>query len=299
MSPLKFLRVLWLFTESDFATFVVPDTAFGFFGALAGSAISSSNTHDLYSCLRRLPLVLMSNWLNLLIFDLANQVAPESITEDTINKPWRPLPAGLVTPRQTQYLLLASVPLVLISNYILGAGYEAAVLVALTWMYNGLGGGNDHFVVRNLIICVAFGYYNEGSLRVALGQPDAPLTPAAWIWVVMISAVIFTTMQAQDMKDQAGDRTRNRSTVPLVLGDTVARWTIAVPVAVWSFACPAFWNLGPLGYLAPVGLGFSVVLRILWLRSVEADRRTWQMWTAWTAVLYALPAIKRYCHVCI
>ena len=32
----------------------------------------------------------------------------------------------------------------------------------------------------------------------------------------------------------AGDRARNRRTLPLVLGDWIARWTIAVPVMIWS-----------------------------------------------------------------
>src|ERR1044071_5325304 len=81
-------------------------------------------------------------------------------------------------------------------------------------------------------------YYNEGSLRVAVGQPDASLTPSAWGWLAMVSAVIFTTMQAQDMKDQAGDKVSDRHTMPSVLGDEVARWTIVIPVAAWLFIYP-------------------------------------------------------------
>lgn len=39
-------------------------------------------------------------------------------------------------------------------------------------------------------------------------------------------------MHSQDMKDQDGDRSRGRRTAPIVLGDVVARSTIAI--SFWS-----------------------------------------------------------------
>jgi hypothetical protein len=38
-----------------------------------------------------------------------------------------------------------------------------------------------------------------------------------------MNSVILTTMRVKDLKDQAGDLTRGRKTVPLVLGDEVSR----------------------------------------------------------------------------
>ncbi|KAF7136823.1 hypothetical protein CNMCM5793_006341 [Aspergillus hiratsukae] len=284
---------LWLFTESDFATFVFPDTAFGIFAALSGKSMTTNPTPDLLAILSKVPKVLLWNWLNLLIFDLANQRHPESVIEDTINKPWRPVPSGRMTVAQTRRLLLLSVPFVLIVNYFLGAWEETALLFSLTWMYNDLGGGDEEFVTRNLIIAIAFSQYNKGAMRVASGCGfDVP--PNAWQWLAITSGVIGTTMHVQDMKDQEGDRAKGRRTAPLVIGDGAARWTIAIPTAFWSIACPAFWGLGPLGYALPVSIGFFIVFRILALRSFIADKRTWWLWTFWTAIIWMLPLCKDY-----
>ena len=75
--------------------------------------------------------------------------------------------------------------------------------------------------------------------------------------------------------DQAGDRARNRRTLPLVLGDWIARWTIAVPVIFWSFACPAFWELDITGWIMPAILGSVVALRVIAFRDIVADKKTW------------------------
>lgn len=281
----------WLFTKSDFATFVIPDTVFGIFGALAGPLLTMNESPDLLVILSRTPQVLLYNWANLLIFDLANQRLPEAVVEDSCNKPWRPLPSGRITVPQTRRLLLASLPVVLAINWSLGAWEETALLFALTWMYNDLNGGEEDFIVRNLIIGLAFGLYNGGALKIACGIDQSISTPG-YHWVVLISCVIMTTMHVQDMKDQAGDKARGRRSAPLVLGDTAARWTIAVPIVVWSVACPLFLSVGPLGYLITGGAGSLIVGRIFMLRSVEADRKTWKLWTAWTALLYLLPLIK-------
>lgn len=58
----------------------------------------------------------------------------------------------------------------------------------------------------------------------------------------MLSGVILTTMQVQDLKDQEDDRARDRLTAPLVTGDASTRWTIALPVLSFSIGCPAFWG---------------------------------------------------------
>lgn len=270
---------------------MIPDTAFGIFGALAGPLLTKNESPDLLVILSRVPQVLLYNWANLLIFDLANQRLPEAVVEDSCNKPWRPLPSGRITVPQTRRLLLASLPIVLAINWSLGAWEETALLFALTWMYNDLNGGEEDFIVRNLIIGFAFGLYNVGALKIACGI-DQSITTPGYYWVLLISCVIFTTMHVQDMKDQAGDKARGRRSAPLVLGDTVARWTIAVPIVIWSVVCPLFLSVGPVGYLITCGVGSLIVGRIFLLRSIEADRKTWKLWTAWTALLYLLPLIK-------
>ena len=246
--------------------------------------------------LSRLPLVILFNWANLLVFDLANQRHPNAVVEDALNKPWRPLPTGRISVSDTRRLLLFSLPVVLAVNWILGAWEETVLLFALTWMYNDLEGGDQDFVTRNLIIGCAFGLYNRGALRVACGEGHQ-VTKLGYQWVVLISCVIFTTMQVQDMKDQDGDRTRGRRSVPLTIGNRAARWTIAVPVLTWSIVCPLFLGLGYPGYLATGGFGTVIAWRIWLLQDVQADRKTWKLWTAWTALLYILPLLKNHSFI--
>lgn len=91
-------------------------------------------------------------------------------------------------------------------------------------------------------------------------------------WLVLKALFVFTTLQVQDLRDQKGDLKRGRSTVPLVLGDMVARWTIALPVMMWSFFCPWFLGTPSLEYLFPRLLGGSLSARVLLRRKREADK---------------------------
>ncbi|KAI1281341.1 UbiA prenyltransferase family [Xylaria sp. FL0933] len=283
MTLREFLWNLWLFTESDLFTFVGPNSAFGIFGALAGPLLLNDGDQP-PKVIARAPLVFLYNWGNLLIFDLANQRNPESVEEDRINKPHRPIPTGRVTPLQARRLLLASLPTVLAVNYFLGPWIETALLFTLTWMYNDLGGGDEDFIIRNLIIGFAFGLYNAGSLKIAGGK-NCSINHHGIIWTGILSSVIFTTMQSQDLKDKSGDRARGRRTAPIVLGDSMARGTISVPIAVWSIVCPWFWHIGFEGYLLTLPLGTYIIWGLYTDRTFKGDRRAWKLWTLWTALL--------------
>ena len=94
--------------------------------------------------------------------------------------------------------------------------------------------------------------------------------------------------------DQEGDRARGRGTMPLVVGDTLARWSIALAVMFWSLVCPAFWVLDVQGWIMPVFLGSVVAFRILLFREVADDKKTWLGWNIWITSLYLLPLIKFY-----
>ena len=289
---MQLLYTLWLFTRSDIVTFVLPNTIFGIFGGLSGLLTNTTTTHpNTHQILSRLPHVFAFNWLNLLIFDIANQRLPAAIAEDSLNKPWRPLPKKVITPAAAQTLLLLTIPVVLLAAYGLGAGPESALLVALTWMYNDLGGGDGDCWVRNGIIASAFAVYNAGSLKLAVGD-ESTISSNGLEWIAMISAVILTTMHVQDLKDQAGDHQRGRRTVPLMLGDAVARWTIVVSLAFWAVLGPFFWRMGASGFLLSGGVAALVVVRMLRWRDAKADSTTWKLWAWWTVTLYSLPLLK-------
>ena len=58
----QLLYTLWLFTKSDIATFVLPNTVFGIFGGLSGLLTNTTTIHpNTYQILSHLPHVFAFN----------------------------------------------------------------------------------------------------------------------------------------------------------------------------------------------------------------------------------------------
>lgn len=286
------LKLIWGFTESDFSTFVIPNTAFGTLGALATGRLTDAALPSTSKVLQRLPVVLVFNWSNLLIFDLANQRSPGSIAEDRVNKPWRPIPSNKITTEQTRRLMLITIPLSLYLNHYLDVWGQGAVIHLITWLYNDLG-GSDEVVVREMLIAVGYAMFNSSSLYIASGcsQDNCGISPQGLIWTGIISAVIFTTMQVQDLKDQEGDRLRGRRTVVLFFGERFSRVSIALSVILWSWVCAHFWKPGLLGYVLSMVPGLLVAWCVVGRRIRDQDRQTWKLWCLWLIFLYVLPIL--------
>ncbi|KAI4858743.1 UbiA prenyltransferase family-domain-containing protein [Hypoxylon rubiginosum] len=288
------LHILWSFIESDFVTFAIPNTAFGVFGAIASPVLvqgpSSPIPTTTAQILHRLPYILGFNVANLLVFDLANQRAPQSVAEDRINKPWRPIPRGQVSMDQVRRLMLVSIPFVLALNYTLGVWQQGTSILVLTWMYNDLRGGDEAFL-REVLIAIAYGLFNSGSLSVAVGSGQHSLSARGVAWVATTSGVTLTTMQVQDLKDQEGDRVRGRKTIALFLGDQVSRVSISFFVCFWSCVCARCWTLDAIPFFFIAVFAAVVAIRVLFVRSAKGDARTWRYWCFWHASLYALPLL--------
>ncbi|KAI1452441.1 UbiA prenyltransferase family-domain-containing protein [Annulohypoxylon moriforme] len=284
------LYTLWLFPRSDIPTMIIPVTLLG---TLTAASAQFGILADNLQVLQRVPQTFAWVWLNVFLFSISNQRSKESILEDSINKPWRPLPAGKLDTSQARQLLLLGIPLVFgFCSLCLGAAQETAFCLVLTWMYNDLGGADEHFILRNLINGVAYFFYGSGALKVAAGS-DSVGSEAPW-WLLMVSCIITTTMQVQDLKDQEGDRARLRSTAPLDLGDATCRFSIAIGVTLWSAACLSYWSWSPIGSLVVLGLGSLVVLRVILLRNAVEDALTYKWWSVWLISIFFLPMIASY-----
>lgn len=99
-------HTLWLFTYSDLKTMIISSTIFSVTNALAancygivtpvilahGISDNNSSHHLTIHHLKHALLILLKVYLNFLPFVISNQLDAESIAEDTLNKPWRPLP---------------------------------------------------------------------------------------------------------------------------------------------------------------------------------------------------------------
>ena len=83
----------------------------------------------------------------------------------------------------------------------------------------------------------------------------------------------------QDLYDQKGDNKRERLTIPLMMGDDIARVSIAFPVAFWSFLCSVFWHLDFRGFALPIALGSVVIYRLYRHRDLSADKVSFKIWS--------------------
>lgn len=223
----------------------------------------------LFSIVCRLPQIVLWIWLNLLVLCLANQRLPDSITEDAANKPWRPLPSRRMTAVQARRVLIGAILVTYSASWLhLGGVHETLALFILNWIYNDLEAANEHWAVRNLLNALGITCIGAGAARVGCA-PGYDLSTDSWQWWLVVSLVLLTTIQAQDLYDQEGDAKRGRSTIPLILGDAVARWTVAVSVMCWTVAVPAFWGIGGAAtgagayFLVPMSLGLLVAGRVL------------------------------------
>ena len=230
-------------------------------------------------------------WINLLPFAIDNQRQPDGVKEDTENKPWRPLPSKRLTAGQAKLTMLVCYLIALSSSLYLGGVWQCITLVGLGYWYNDLKGADNSCITRNLINACGYICFTSGALEVTSGLSIVSMRPVAYQWLLTIALVIFTTIHSQDLYDQAGDSLRKRWTVPLVLGDSAARWTIVLSVGVWSWFCPSFWQLGIKGFATSVVLGGILVWRTLSQRTVKADKRSFRIYNVWIISLFFLPLI--------
>lgn len=290
-------ETLWLFSFTDLKTIVIPSTLFGLIGALAADRLAvhqaPSDNDTVARTLTRMPLVLFWVSVNYIPFAINNQLGPESLAEDAINKPWRPLPSKRLTIEQAKLLMvLLYVSALLFSMLVSGGMVQAIGLLGLGIWYNNLGGADGHPLVRNAINALGYTCFTSGAMEVAIGS-SLPLSGAVVAWFGMLGAIIATTVHGQDLYDQEGDAARGRRTLPLVFGDGLARWILGVFMLIWGVVCPGFWNSPLIVRALSLGLALAVAVRTLAFRSVASDRATFVVWNVWICSVYALPLTGR------
>ncbi|KAF2676843.1 hypothetical protein K458DRAFT_481677 [Lentithecium fluviatile CBS 122367] len=283
---------LYLFTASDFVAVLWPQTFFAVSFALSPS-LNAGVQFALRNIVLRLPSAILWIWLQLLIFDLSNQRRADSVAEDAVNKPWRPIPSGRLQRRHARQLLLYSVPIsYALSRRALGGEPETVALFVLTWIYNDLGAA-ENWILRNILNALGITTFGAGATAVLTGRSALMPTVDDQSWLRICAGVLLTTIQVQDLYDQEGDSKRGRRTMPLVLGDGMTRWLTAGAVAAWSILVPAYWRVTCLaGWFAALLPGLVVSRRLLARRDVKSDRKTFQFWALWMVGLYAMPVIK-------
>ncbi|KAF2672543.1 hypothetical protein BT63DRAFT_199048 [Microthyrium microscopicum] len=303
---------IWLFNFSDMKTIVVPQTLLAITNAKSGQFLLHLSTemhHPLPSSpswltvLYRVPPTLAWIYLNLLVECVANQRLPGSIQEDSLNKPWRVMPSKLMSPASAEKLLFYLIPTTLIVSYYMGEMQfkASASLMSFIWLYNDLDGANSSPIMRNALNAFGLLSFSIGSTAVAVttksGHGGGSFAPTAVTWFSILWLAICTTIHAQDFADIAGDKARGRCSAPLLYGDSISRWSVAVPVMFWTFAAPAYWGLpwhhiGTPGIIAQalvVIVGTCLAVLVVGWNSLQMDTWMWRMWCLWSASLFVLP----------
>lgn len=290
------LYTIWLFTRSDLKTVVFPQIAFAIFNTFSGRILSASTTSNTSDISSRVIWGIVWIWINLLFEVIANQRLSESITEDAINKPWRPMPSRRLDSDETRRLLIAVVTCAFLISWLLDVTTPSIGLMALTWLYNDLGGASEHYFLRNLLNAFGLLCFGTGATLILGGQANDHLTHHGRQWFGIIGAVITTTVHVQDLPDMEGDAARGRKTVPLVWGEGAARYSAAGMIFVWSLLCPIYWNLRLSICSLPGLFGLGLAISIVRHNSVAADKVAWKLWCLWMIVLFALPLCAESPH---
>ncbi|KAJ7780307.1 UbiA prenyltransferase family-domain-containing protein [Mycena maculata] len=267
-------RIAFNFTKSDYKTILFPVI---FYGIMAAPHVSFE---------RILQLALWV-WLYLLQFCAANQML--SREEDNINKPYRPIPAGLISVRHTKILRWILFPVCLVLSWFYGVIYPGLSLAAAFVVYNELG-LDSFFYTKNFLNAIGIVSWNVGAAKIT--RAGLATTPHGneWLAPYISTLLIATTIHVQDFRDEAGDRKQGRITFPVVLPEFSRRMTLVL-VMTWSFGLGAFWASG-LTVLASatfVGLGLYIGLRVMFQRTEPEDKVTLQLYMLWLSIAQILP----------
>lgn len=173
--------------------------------------------------------------LYILTFCMANQVY--GIEEDKINKPYRPLPQGLITVKGTiQRMVFYNVLFVLVAIPLkvlwLAVGWQIITFLMCRW------GFSNHWFTKNPV-CITLGTI---TLLAAEWRIVAMLDVQIWAFIILLSLWAGLGLPLQDFRDQAGDRLMKRKTLPLAIGDWEARLAL----------CIHFLTLSPAVYLCAI-----------------------------------------------
>lgn len=219
-------------------------------------------------------------WLFIYGSSLINQIT--GVEEDRLNKPFRPLVRGDSSMTGAKRRLAAVHVLFPATGLLLGV-VEWALLWQFLFMLHYAWGGHRNWVAKNLLI--ALGVVSQ---LAAAWQMVTPVTEAVWWWIATMALMTFMIIGVQDLRDVEGDRTLNRRTMPIALGDRPCRIYLAVsfvallPVTHFVMVAPAglhWWTV--LIDVVLAGLSLLLAARTLLLSTPAQDHGTQRVVEGW------------------
>lgn len=245
-------------------------------------------------------------YLHQLMCNVSNQARTGD--EDSVNKPWRPLPTRRLTEVQAVVLRWAIAVLCICASLAFGHDVAAtsAATVLVTFVYDELG-LSDHYIGKNLCNIGGYTMLEVGTTKL-MGTISSPLRvygalmdmsligvsrdlDATATTAICISGVlIFTTIQTQDFADVVGDQAKGRVTFPIYAPEA-SRVATLIAVTSWSLILPVFWGIGPLFSAVIMALGGFVGMRYFVFRSPEKDKFSYILYNVSSPTLCTLDVI--------
>jgi len=209
-------------------------------------------------------------------FTLTNQIS--SVEEDRINKPYRPLPLGMISRNEMLRRILLAVLLFLFMGFILGVLKWALLWVLTTGFLYFFG--HNHWFTKN-IISMSLGIF---SIIGAAWELVTPMSSQVLILGLIISIVFGCCGVIQDFRDVEGDKLIGRKTLPIDIGDEKAR-KLSVLICFFSFLSIFIYFFTSVGkspltwvYTLFILFFFSIIsFRLLSLKDKRSDHLTYMI----------------------
>lgn len=285
----------YLFSCNNLKDIVCLGYIFGVLNASIAAKFGMGPDLPLHHILASSPRMLLWSWTNLFLFNLHNQRHASAISEDRINKPWRPLPSGRITPSQVKWIMYSMYPFVLSVSGLVGGLVPCCLEAFCCLWYNEWGGASNPFV-KNFLNGAGFACFFAGPLEVATGHSilyEASNMKAVW-WLLVLAGAITTTSHAQDFRDVTGDQASGRQTIPLMFGDEKARSILVIGIIGWTAVSCWLWNIGsmtrPWTSCIVAWIAAAMVIHsFIFDRTRQGDIRSWKLYPCWILGLFLIP----------
>jgi 4-hydroxybenzoate polyprenyltransferase len=195
------------------------------------------------------------------------------VDEDRINKPDRPIPAGIVTLEGARWRWVIA-----LSVFLLVAAFKPMLLPeTIGWVFTEaflcLTSAGNHWFGKNCVAMAA----GTWSLLNASWKAIAPLTPRSLRFVIAMSVWVGLLAQIQDLRDVKGDAVVGRKTMPLVFGETATRWIITLLLLPASFWVLWIGGIVPIAPKTLAAVHLFLGYRVLNTRGSHYDHKTYMV----------------------
>ncbi|THU92638.1 hypothetical protein K435DRAFT_671769 [Dendrothele bispora CBS 962.96] len=268
----------WLFNCSDMKTIVYP------VGVFAASLTSPKLN------IGHIAAAVCWIWFVLLGVSVTNQSLGDSPQEDSLNKPYRPIPAKRISVNSARALRWWLIPATICYSAVLHPNsltYTVSI-AALTFLYNECG-GHSHWLTKNMC-CGAYYFLFElihgdflDGMKMQNKQYAATITSAC---------IICTSAHAQDFRDMRGDAMKKRSTLPLSF-PSFSRLTMPILLIAWSFVLGYVCHTNATVHATLLLLAFVTGVRFLAFRDPHADQTSYNLYNVSIWVWF------RACEICV